>query len=92
MRNTKVIDIVNELKTYEVNVTIFDPWANPEEVMHEYGVVSRKEYPSSKFDSVILAVSHKEFLKIELKSLLNENAVFYDVKGCVSGDFVDSRL
>lgn len=92
VRNTKVIDIVNELKTYEVNVTIFDPWANPEEVMHEYGVVSQKEYPSSKFDSVILAVAHKEFLNVNLKSLLNENAVFYDVKGCISEDFVDSRL
>ena len=92
VRNTKVIDIVNELKTYNVNVTIFDPWANPEEVKHEYGVVSQKEIPSIKFDSVILAVSHKEFLKVELKGLLNSNAVFYDVKGCILEDFVDSRL
>jgi len=92
VRNTKVIDIVNELKTYDVNITIFDPWANPEEVMHEYGVVSQKEIPNEKFDSVILAVSHKEFLEMELKSLMNENAVFYDVKGCIAEDFVDSRL
>jgi UDP-N-acetyl-D-galactosamine dehydrogenase len=92
VRNTKVIDIVNELKTYDVNVTIFDPWANPEEVKHEYNVVSQKEIPMRKFDSVILAVSHKEFLNMELKSLLNENAVFYDVKGCISEEFVDSRL
>jgi UDP-N-acetyl-D-glucosamine/UDP-N-acetyl-D-galactosamine dehydrogenase len=92
VRNTKVIDIVNELKTYDVNVTIFDPWANPEEVKHEYAVVSQKETPSIKFDSVILAVSHKEFLNVELNGLLNENAVFYDVKGCISEDFVDSRL
>ena len=92
VRNTKVIDIVNELKTYDVNVTIFDPWANPEEVMHEYGVISQNEIPMGKFDSVILAVAHKEFLNMELKSLMNENAVFYDVKGCISGDFVDSRL
>ena len=92
VRNTKVIDIINELNTYDVNVTIFDPWANPEEVMHEYKVVSQKKIPIGKFDSVILAVSHKEFLNMELKSLLNENAVFYDVKGCISEDFVDSRL
>jgi UDP-N-acetyl-D-galactosamine dehydrogenase len=92
VRNTKVIDIVNELKTYDVNVTIFDPWANPEEVQHEYNVVSQKEIPMRKFDSVILAVSHKEFLNMELKSLLNEHAVFYDVKGCILEDFVDSRL
>ncbi len=92
VRNTKVIDIVNELKTYDVNVTIFDPWANPEEVKHEYSVLSLKESPSSKFDSVILAVSHKEFLNLDLNGLLNENAVFYDVKGCISEYFVDSRL
>jgi UDP-N-acetyl-D-galactosamine dehydrogenase len=92
VRNTKVIDIVDELKTYDVNITIFDPWANPEEVKHEYGLVSQKEIPHEKFDSVILAVSHKEFLEMALKNLLNENAVFYDVKGCISEDFVDSRL
>ena len=70
----------------------FDPWANPEEVMHEYNVISQKELPFGKFDSVILAVSHKEFLNMELQSLLNGNAVFYDVKGCILEDFVDSRL
>jgi UDP-N-acetyl-D-galactosamine dehydrogenase len=75
-----------------VNVSIFDPWANPEEVMREYKVVSQNEIPQGKFDSVVLAVSHKEFLNMELKSLLNENAVFYDVKGCILEDFVDSRL
>ena len=92
VRNTKVIDIIDELKTYNVNVTIFDPWANPQEVMHEYSVVSHNEIPKGKFESVILAVSHREFLNMDLKNLLNENAVFYDVKGCILEDFVDSRL
>jgi UDP-N-acetyl-D-galactosamine dehydrogenase len=92
VRNTKVIDIVNELKTYDVNITIFDPWANPEEVLHEYDVISQKDIPHNKFDSVILAVSHKEFLKMNLQSLLNDTAIFYDVKGCILKDFVDSRL
>jgi UDP-N-acetyl-D-galactosamine dehydrogenase len=92
VRNTKVIDIVNELNTYDVNITIFDPWANPEEVQHEYGVVSRNEMPDEKFDSVILAVAHKEFIKLNLQNLLNDTAVFYDVKGCMVGEFVDSRL
>jgi UDP-N-acetyl-D-galactosamine dehydrogenase len=92
VRNTKVIDIVNELKTYDVNVTIFDPWANPDEVQHEYGVISQKDIPQNKFDSVILAVSHKEFLNMNLKNLLNTTAVFYDVKGCILEDFVDARL
>jgi len=92
VRNIKVIDIINEMKTYDVNVTIFDPWANPDEVQHEYGVISQKEIPNNKFDVVILAVSHKEFLNMNLQNLLNETAVFYDVKGCILEDFVDSRL
>ncbi len=92
VRNTKVIDIINELKTYDVHVTIFDPWANPEEVMHEYWVISQREMPHDKYDTVILAVSHKEFLNMNLQELLNPTAVFYDVKGCMIGDFVDSRL
>ncbi len=92
VRNTKVIDIVNELKSYEVNVTIFDPWANPEEVKHEYGVESQNSLPNEKFDAVVLAVSHKEYLNMDLESLLSQNAVFYDVKGCVLEEFVDSRL
>ncbi len=92
VRNTKVIDIVNELNTYDVNVTIFDPWAKPEEVKHEYGVISQNVKPNAKYDAVILAVSHKEFLNMNLKDLLNDTAIFYDVKGCMIGEFVDSRL
>jgi UDP-N-acetyl-D-galactosamine dehydrogenase len=92
VRNTKVIDIVNELNTYDVNVIIFDPWANPDEVQHEFGVISQKDIPNDRFDALILAVSHKEFLNMNLKNLLNDSAVFYDVKGCMIGDFIDSRL
>jgi UDP-N-acetyl-D-galactosamine dehydrogenase len=92
VRNTKVIDIINELKTYDVNVSIYDPWANPDEVKHEYGVDSQKTMPSGKFDAVVLAVSHKEFLNIDLKSLLQDTSVLYDVKGCFDISFVDSRL
>ncbi len=92
VRNTKVIEIVSELKTYDINVTIYDPWANPEEVHHEYNVISLKDIPNDRFDGVILAVSHKEFLDMNIKNLLNDTAVFYDVKGCMVGEFVDSRL
>jgi len=92
VRNTKVIDIVAELSTYGIDITIHDPWANPEEVMHEYGVQSHTELYNNKFDAVILAVSHKEFIKLNFTEVLNDNAVFYDVKGCIEGDFVDSRL
>jgi UDP-N-acetyl-D-galactosamine dehydrogenase len=92
VRNTKVIDIVNELKTYDVNVTIFDPWANPEEVMHEYGVVSQKDMPHDKYDGVILAVSHKEFLSLDLNEISCNNSVVYDVKGFLNSQKVDGKL
>jgi UDP-N-acetyl-D-galactosamine dehydrogenase len=92
VRNTKVIDIVNELKTYDVNVTIFDPWANPEEVIHEYHVVSQNEIPLGKFDSVILAVSHKEFLDLNLNNFRNNNSIIYDVKGFLDSKITDGKL
>lgn len=92
VRNTKVIDIVKEMQSYDVNVTIYDPLANPLEVFHEYGVISQNTIPNLRYDAVILAVSHKEFLSMDLQNLLNPTAVFYDVKGCIKGAFVDLRL
>jgi UDP-N-acetyl-D-glucosamine/UDP-N-acetyl-D-galactosamine dehydrogenase len=92
VRNTKVIDIVKEMQSYDVNVTIYDPLANPLEVFHEYGVISQNTIPTMRYDAVILAVSHKEFLLMDLQNLLNPTAVFYDVKGCIQGAFVDLRL
>lgn len=92
VRNTKVIDIVKEMQSYDVNVTIYDPLANPLEVFHEYGVISQNTIPTMRYDAVILAVSHKEFLLMDLENLLNPTAVFYDVKGCIKGAFVDLRL
>ena len=92
VRNTKVIDIVNDLKTYDVNVTIFDPWANPEEVKKEYGVESLKEIPNDKFDALILAVSHKEFRILNFKNLRNNISVVYDVKNLLPLNLIDARL
>jgi UDP-N-acetyl-D-galactosamine dehydrogenase len=92
VRNTKVIDIVNELKTYDVNVTIFDPWANPEEVMHEYGVVLQNILPKEKFDSAVMAVSHNKFVGLDIRSHLIINGVLFDVKSILPKEQVDSRL
>lgn len=61
IRNTKVVDVIRELKEYGTNVSIYDPWANPDEVMHEYGLELLKELPKDEFDAVVLAVKHKEF-------------------------------
>lgn len=83
VRNTKVVDILNTLKEYEPNITIYDPWAEPAEVKHEYGWESVKQLPEGKkYDAILLAVAHKEFLSIDLPQVTKENKVVYDVKGC----------
>ena len=81
VRNTKVIDIVKALKEYNVTVTIYDPWANPDEVMHEYGVFTTRTLPSVKFDAVVLAVAHADFKNLDINALCQQNSVVYDVKG-----------
>ncbi|KMQ70413.1 nucleotide sugar dehydrogenase [Chryseobacterium koreense] len=81
VRNTKIVDVVEALEDYAVQVTIYDPWANPDEVKYEYGLESAKELSSQKFDAVVLGVAHQEFLDMELDLYLKENSVVYDVKG-----------
>jgi UDP-N-acetyl-D-galactosamine dehydrogenase len=93
VRNTKVIDIYNELRDYEIDVDIFDPWANKSEVEHEYGVSILEELPADKkYDSIIIAVSHNEFISIDLDKLKKENAVVFDTKACIDRNLVDARL
>ncbi|MDY3326259.1 nucleotide sugar dehydrogenase [Riemerella anatipestifer] len=81
VRNTKIVDVIAALENFGVKVTTYDPWANPEEVLHEYGIESTQKLPSQKFDAVVLGVAHKEFKDIDLSSLKKDNAVVYDVKG-----------
>lgn len=90
VRNTKIVDVVAALEDFGVKVTIFDPWANPEEVKHEYGVESSQKLSSTKFDAIVLGVAHKEFKEVNIDSLKKENAIVYDVKGIL--DNVDGRL
>jgi UDP-N-acetyl-D-glucosamine/UDP-N-acetyl-D-galactosamine dehydrogenase len=92
IRNTKVVDIVHTLEPYTKNITIYDPWANPEEVKHEYGVEVVNELPKEKFDTAILAVAHKEFTNLDINSLLNPCNVIYDVKSFLPREIVDGRL
>lgn len=91
VRNTKIVDVVSSLDSYGIKVTIFDPWANPEEVMHEYKLKTATTLPENKFDAVVLGVAHKEFLEIDLSERLNKNGITYDVKGILGGE-VDGRL
>ncbi|MBN9303438.1 MULTISPECIES: nucleotide sugar dehydrogenase [Dysgonomonas] len=82
VRNTKVVDVIRELKEYGTNITIYDPWANPEEVEHEYGLDIKCNLPQGKFDAIVLAVNHKEFDTVNIRSLLKSNGI---VSGLNSG-------
>ena len=93
IRNTKVVDIYHTLSEYTNNITIFDPWANKENVNKAYGIDITNVMPSENdFDVILLAVSHKDFLKLDLRSSLNKNGIIYDVKGVLDRNIVDGRL
>lgn len=92
VRNTKIIDVISALKEYSVDVTVYDPWANPEEVKHEYGLDCQPELKQSqKFDGIVLGVAHKEFLNLNLDQLKKDNAIVYDVKGILNSK-VEGKL
>ena len=91
VRNTKVVDVIKNLKEYGVNLTIFDPLANPAEVEHEYGLKTTKNIPEDKFDAIVLTVAHKEFLNMNFDNFKNKGAVVYDVKGVLK-DKCDRQL
>ena len=92
VRNTKVVDVVAALKEYDTHVTIYDPWANEEEVMHEYGLKSTRSIPTQKFDAILLAVSHNEFKEIDFSALKNDKSVVYDLKNIISDSISDKTL
>lgn len=93
IRNTKVVDIYHTLSEYTNNITIFDPWANKENVNKAYGLDITNVMPSENdFDVILLAVSHKDFLTLDLRSSLNKNGIIYDVKGVLDRNIIDGRL
>ena len=93
IRNTKVVDIYHTLKEFTDNITIYDPWADADLVRKEYGIDIVNYLPENEsFDAAILAVSHNEFSNLNLKSLMKEKSVIYDVKGFLERDIVDGRL
>ena len=92
IRNTKIVDIYHTLQEYTHNITVFDPWANAAHVKEEYGIDVTNTLPNEKFDTVIMAVAHKEFLQLNIKALVKENGVIYDVKGILPRDIIDGRL
>ncbi len=93
VRNSRVIDIVKELHSFQIKIQITDPWADGEEVFRTYGVVAEKNLPSNKrFDAVILAVAHDEFSEIDFGFLTKSQCIIYDVKGVLDKSIVQGRL
>lgn len=88
VRNTKIVDLVKALQDYGIKVAIYDPWANPAEVMHEYGLTCHSELVmESEYNAVVLGVAHKEFSDLNITKLCREDALVYDVKGVFSESY-----
>lgn len=94
IRNSRAIDIIREFETYGVNVDVYDPWASSEEVEHEYqlDLISEANNLKSVYDGIVLAVSHNEFLDLDLKAMTSETTVVFDVKSLLPLSEVDARL
>lgn len=96
VRNTKVVDVVRLLQGYNAQVDIYDPWIDPEEALHEYGLICRTEPPEEgRYDAIVLAVGHKEFADLGsagIKSFSKPDTVIFDVKGMLPKGIADARL
>ena len=94
VRNTRVIDIYHALQEYNANITVYDPWASPEKVKHEYDIDIVNELPKTKFNTAIVAVAHRQFREMEINfdELLEKEHVLFDVKAILPRELVDGRL
>jgi len=91
IRNTRAIDVYEELKSYNVNVDVYDPWASSAEVNTEFGI-SLVQKPDKKYHAIILTVAHKEFLEENWRNAILEGGILYDVKGILDVESIDARL
>jgi UDP-N-acetyl-D-galactosamine dehydrogenase len=92
VRNTRVVDIYLDLVEFGLNVTVYDPWVDLEEVNREYGIMVSNSALGEKYSAIILAVSHNEFLEIDFSEIKEEKSVLFDIKGFLPQNFVDARL
>ena len=90
IRNTRVIDIIDELKGFNMSVDVYDPYAEPSEVKEELGLDLIQDLDLKKYSGIIAAVAHKEFKSLHIKT--TDNNVVYDLKGIFSKNRVDKRL
>ena len=92
VRNTKAVDVVADLKEYNTNVTIYDPWASIAEVKQEYGLEVVNEIPKNRFDAIVLTVAHNDFIDLNLEVLKKEHSIVYDVKNVIKEGHKDNGL
>lgn len=92
VRNTRVVDLYNSLKEYNLNIKVYDPWADHDIVKSHYGIDLESKLPEEKFDAVILAVAHDQFKDMDIHSMVNDIHIIYDIKGILPKEMVDGRL
>ncbi|QGW28771.1 nucleotide sugar dehydrogenase [Phnomibacter ginsenosidimutans] len=92
VRNTKVVDVYEGLAAFGLNTVVYDPWADPAEVQHEYGIAVMNTLPQGPFNAIILAVAHAEFAGLNLDVLKGENCIVYDIKSFLPKTAVNARL
>ena len=92
VRNTKVCQVVSTLSDFGIDVTVYDPWAKPDECMREYGIEVHDKLPSGRYDAIVLSVAHDAFRQLDINSLRNEVSVVYDIKGFLAEGVADKRL
>ena len=95
LRNTRVVDVIGELQDYGIEVDVFDPWVDPAEAEHEYGITAINQPDTNAYDGIVLAVAHKEFTEMGasgMRSLGREDHVLYDLKYVLPADQSDLRL
>ena len=92
IRNTKVIDVYNELKTYNTNIDVLDPWANKKEVKKQFGISLIENWEAKQYQAICLAVAHNEFKNIAFSKFSSNSTVIYDTKAFIKRSLVDGRL
>ena len=93
IRNSHAVDVVRGLEEFGCRVDIYDPWADPGEVRHEYGLEAIRALPVGvKYDAIVLAVAHRKFANFDPENFRNPNTVVFDIKGVMPRKFIDGRL
>jgi UDP-N-acetyl-D-galactosamine dehydrogenase len=95
LRNTRVVDIIDELSACNANVDVYDPWVSAEQAVHEFGLELTTSLTDNKYDAVIVAVAHEQFAEMgvdTIRSLMRDQGILYDIKYLFPADQVDGRL